>query len=365
MNYMKVAYFLGGLNRGGFENLVCDICRRYGQTSYDFVCVYRHEGNMSETFKNTRAPMIHVAKNGGMLRYLLDIRRALRREHVTIVHSQTPQNTLLLSVALLGTGIQVMTTFHGYNFSKAPWWQRMIVYNTSEKIICVSEHQKSEYEQRWRLPNENKLEVVYNGIDFDKIDLAKPSSEFAEEPRKKRLAMVGNFVSGRSQNIIAKSVQVLKARGITDVDFYFIGKRIEVESELYDNCLKYCEENGLKNVHFLGSRGDVPEILKAIDGFVYSTVNDTFGIAVIEAIAAGLPVVVNDWPVMMEVCGVENAGIRYFQTGNVTDAADKIALLLSNLKDSKNAAKKNAELVHKRYSIEQHINQLNKIYQSL
>ena len=76
------------------------------------------------------------------------------------------------------------------------------------------------------------------------------------------------------------------------------------ESDLEkDFVLKYCEDNNLDNVYFLGGRGDVPALLKVMDGFVYSSVHDTFGIAVVEAMAAGLPVVVNDYEVMKEVCG--------------------------------------------------------------
>lgn len=377
MRELKVAYFIGALNRGGAENLICDICRRHKQIPYDFVCVYRHEGNMSDAFKSTGAPMIHVAKKGGMLRYLLDVRKVLRQEHITIVHSQTPQNTLLLAIALLGTGIKVITTFHGYNFSKAPWWQQKIVYNVSKKILCVSEHQKSVYEQRWHLPNANKLEVLYNGIDFTKIDGVKNERVRELGSERVKLAMVGNFVDVRSQIVVVKAIARLDAMRlepkdldathlvIPEFDFYFVGKRVEQEAALYDECVKYCEEHQLNNVHFLGSRGDVPEILKTVDGFVYSTALDTFGIAVIEAIAAGLPIVVNDWPVMTEVCGAENEGIRYFHTEDAEDAAAKIAMLLSNLEESKIVAKENAKRMHEKYSIEQHINHLNSIYQSL
>lgn len=54
----------------------------------------------------------------------------------------------------------------------------------------------------------------------------------------------------------------------------------------------------MDKVHFMGPRSDVPELLASWDAFLYSTDHDTFGIAVVEAIAAGLPTFVNDWEVM-------------------------------------------------------------------
>lgn len=368
---MKVAYFIGTLNRGGAETLILDICRRHKEVPFDFACVYRHEGNISDEFKQSGVPLIQIAKSRGMLRYLQDVRKVLKRERVTIVHSQTGANSLVLALALMGTGIKIVTTFHGHLFADAARWQRKIVYRASEKILCVSEYQKRYYEEKWKLPKVNKLQVVYNGIDFGKIDAAVNSEELIVNSGIK-LAMVGNFVKGRSPLIIVKAIKKVNSEKLIvnsekqpSFDFYFIGRRDDHETWRYDECVDYCKQHKLQNVHFLGSRNDVPVILKSIDGFVYSTAHDTFGIAVIEAIAAGLPVVVNDWPVMTEVCGEANAGIRYFRSDDVEDAAAKISVLLSNIKESKKTAKENAKLVRKKYSIEQHINQLNKIYQSL
>lgn len=369
---MKIAYFIGALNRGGLESLTLDICRKHGETPYDFVCIYRHEGNMSEDFKKSGANLIHVPKKRGYLLYLWTLRRTFTREKVTIVHSQTPSNTLLLSLVLLGTGIKVVTTFHGH-FGSTPWIIRKIVYRTSDSIICVSKHLKEYTEKEWHLPKRNKLQVVYNGIDFSKIDLAKPCPEFVETPHRIRLAMVGNFVVGRSQNIIVKSIHILHQQGLKDFDFYFIGKKAEHEAWRYDDCVRYCEEYNLDNVHFLGSRGDVPELLKTMDGFVYSTEHDTFGIAVIEAIAAGLPIVANDWPVMTEVCNLglpeTNSTIRFFNTDDVDDCAEKMKNLLTDIENNQQQLRTDCQLaadtVKQKYSIQKHIADLYVIYQSL
>lgn len=369
---MKVAYFIGALNRGGAESLILDICRQHKSVPYDFVCVYRHEGNMSDDFKKSGANLIQVPKKRGYLRYLCALRKTFISEEVNIVHSQTPSNTLLLAIALLGTGIQIITTFHGYNFGHAPRRQRKIVYEVSEKILCVSNHQKQYYEHKWHLPIENKLQVIYNGIDFSKIDSALPRDGRRYDGRI-RLAMVGNFVSGRSQNIIVKSIHSLYKLGICDFDFYFIGRRDDKEGWRYDNCVKYAEAHQLGNIHFLGSRGDVPELLKTMDGFVYSTEHDTFGIAVIEAIAAGLPILVNDWPVMTEVCNLglpeTNNAIRFFRTDDVEDCADKMKELLSDITTNKKQLQTNckqaSDVVKRKYSIQKHIENLYAVYQSL
>jgi glycosyltransferase involved in cell wall biosynthesis len=56
-------------------------------------------------------------------------------------------------------------------------------------------------------------------------------------------------------------------------------------------------------VRFLGRRSDVPELLKASDIYVHVPLYEGFGIAVIEAMAAGLPVIASDVPGLAQVVG--------------------------------------------------------------
>jgi glycosyltransferase involved in cell wall biosynthesis len=364
---MKVAYFIGALSRGGAETLMLDMCRKHRDVPYDFVCVYRHDGNMSEAFKASGAPMIQIPKKRGYLRYLWDIRKAILHEHVTIVHSQTPSNTLLLAFALLGTEIKIVTTFHGHMFADDSWWKRKIVYAASEKIICVSEYQKRYYEQKWRLPKENKLRVVYNGIDFSKFEVTNERVNELTNEGRARLCMVGNFIKGRSQMVVCEALRELsvncKVEGVK-WDFYFIGRKDEEQAWRYEECVKYCEENQLSNALFLGGREDVPELLKTMDGFVYSTEHDTFGIAVIEAIAAGVPVVVNDWDVMMEITN-NGEWATIYPTGNVEQLANEMEKLITHPAEYKEKCMVYAEKVRERFSIEKHIERLSAIYDEI
>ncbi len=363
---MKVAYFLGALNMGGAEAIVRDICKAHNITPYTPICLYRKDGNLSEAIQNTGVQCLHV-QHKNLFRYLYQLRRTIIQEKIDIVHSQTPSNTLLCALALVGTDVKVITTFHGHSFADAPWWQRKIVYRKSKQIICVSEYEKQYYEQKWHLPKDNKLVVVHNGVDFTKLDtnqspITNHQSTITNHQSQINLCMVGNFQGGRSPIVVCQALNRLK--GMTqsyNMQFYFIGKRVEAEPWRYDECVQYCEAHKLANVHFLGGRNDVPELLHQMDGFVYSTEHDTFGIAVVEAMAAGLPVIVNDWDVMKEITK-NGQWATLFKTEVAVDCADKIEDLLNNLEKRKAEAQGVAEQVRKEYSIEKHIERLNDVY---
>ena len=173
--------------------------------------------------------------------------------------------------------------------------------------------------------------------------------------------MVGNFNTVRSQFVIVQGIAELNKKRITNFDFYFVGKRTQNLESLYDDCVRYCEQNKLDNVHFLGARDDVPSLLKSADGFVYSTNSDTFGIAVVEAMAAGVPVIVNDWAVMKEITK-DGKWATLFKTEDVEDCANAIEDLLNNLEARKADAQEIAKQVRKEYSIEKHIERLDNIY---
>lgn len=357
---MKVAYLIGSLNRGGAETLMLDVFRNAEKASFDIICVHRKGGAYKEAFYAAGPKIYRLSpKCFGYIRYLIQLRQLFQKEGVSIIHTQHWLDCIYAWIATIGINIRIINTFHGfYSMRGINGVLCRLSIRMADDVCFVSQYEQDWYKKQMRILEE-KCHVVYNGIDFAKIDSASPSLEFANQQQRIRLAMVGNFVSGRSQNTIVKSIHILRERGIRDFDFNFIGRRVDGQEAYYDECLQYCKENNLDNVYFLGGRGDVPALLKVMDGFVYSSVHDTFGIAVVEAMVAGLPVVVNDYDVMEEVCG--NA-VAYFKSNDSENCANMIEELLTELPQRKQTAKKNAELIRRKYSIETYIDRLYRIY---
>ena len=367
---MKVAYLIGSLNRGGAETLLLDIFRKAANTPFEKILIHRKGGLYERYFEQESSHCYKIThRRFHIIRYLNQLRKKLKQEKTTIIHAFYPLDLIAAKMATIGMNISTLVTFHGYLGGEAGWITGLIyraIIIMADKICFVSGEQMKKYEQRYGAIVRKKGVVLYNGLNFEKFDAIESGVE-SQESRVK-LCMVGNFNSVRSQIVICKALHEIsvksKAEGIK-WDFYFIGGRYSGEEHYYDECVAYCKEHGLDYVHFMGVREDVPALLKSMDGFVYSSRNDTFGIAVIEAIACGLPVVVNDHPVMKEVCGVANAGVRYFRTDVSEDAAAQIEAMMANLEQSQHAALNNAIAVRNKYSIESHIQKVYAIYKTL
>jgi glycosyltransferase involved in cell wall biosynthesis len=248
----------------------------------------------------------------------------------------------------------------------------------------VSDTQRIYYQEKYRLKAE-KQKVVYNGISFEKLDVGLTSTlatdsmtlshtisngktklhtELHLSSKTLLLGAVGNFNDVRDQLTTCRFLKLLNEKKV-DFHFVFVGKKIESSLELYNDCVRYCEENDLMEVvSFLGTRNDVPQILNELDAFIYSTNHDTFGIAVIEAMAVGIPVFVNDWEVMKET--TQNG--KYANLYKTKDESDllRIFMLFMDKKDSYQIkADKGAYYVCEKFNIEKHIKNLKSLYLTL
>ena len=364
---MKVAYFIGSLNRGGTEMLTLDICRKKDYAPFEMILVYRNDGELTEEYKATGVPIFKIKPKGMKIGYFGQMRKLLMQEKVDIVHAQTFVNAKIALVTTAFSTIRVVSSFHGFSFAQTFLLERCFVMNRSDELVFVSNYVQEYYLQRNKYCDAAKCNVVYNGVDLDKFERHYSIPEFIrpnnpDAPNTIKLVMVGNFVKERSQIVICRSIKLLKKQGVDNFVFYFVGKRVENEPNPYDECIRYCEANDLMGiVHFIGNRGDIPAILQHVDGFVYSTVQDTFGIAVVEALLAGLPVVANDWDVMKEISH-EGEYMTLFETGNEVDCCAKMLSLIENIDVFSREAKNRVDSVKELFSVEKHIKGLSAVY---
>lgn len=373
---MKIAYLFGSLTRGGTETLMLDVFRHAPGHGLNAIGVYRKTGEYEQDFLNSGVPMFKLAPGANKLAYLLKLRKLLLTNQVDIVHAQQPVDAFYAYFACLGTKIRIMLTLHGYDFndSKASKSVLKFIISRTDKNIFVSKSQSDFYVKRFNL-DPVKQHVVYNGISFSKIidafdnkaiDQLQRDQNIKKElnlsPDTLLLSSVGNFIPVRDQMTLCRFANLLKKQEV-DFRLLLVGKRLDFVASQYDDCVSYCRENDLLNhVSFLGMRTDVPQILAQSDAFVYATDYDTFGIAVAEAMATGIPVFVNDWEVMSEVT-VQGKYATLYKTKDERDLVEKFMLFLKHKNDCISKAQLAQQFVRETYSIDSHISNLMQQYE--
>ena len=367
----------GSLTRGGTETLMLDVflnARKYG---LDAISVYRKTGEFEQDFMNSGVPMFKLVPKTNILVYLLRLRKLLLSHQVDIVHAQQPIDALYAYLACKGTKMRIILTLHGYDFNDNQASRSVLKYiiSRTDKNIFVSNAQQHYYVSKFKLNHEKQC-VVYNGISFSKIIDAFDKQAIdhllhGEHNIKKELNIsdnsllitsVGNFLPARDQMTLCKFAMELKKLGV-NFHLILIGKRVNFSPESYDNCISFCRDNKLsRDVSFPGVRSDVPEILAQSDAFVYATYHDTFGIAVAEAMATGIPVFVNDWKVMQEITA-DGKYASLYKTEDEKDLLEKFMLFLENKNSFIYKTKLAQQFVRETYSIESHISNLMQQYE--
>jgi glycosyltransferase involved in cell wall biosynthesis len=117
----------------------------------------------------------------------------------------------------------------------------------------------------------------------------------------------------------------------------------------------------LERVKFLGHRSDVPEILAAGDVFVFPSLYEGLGGALIEAMALGLPIVASDIPAIREV--VEQDRNAFLVAPTDSEAlSQSIARLLDDVPLARRFAERSAVLFEERFTLEKSVSRMIELY---
>ena len=173
--------------------------------------------------------------------------------------------------------------------------------------------------------DQKKMTVVHRGRDIKKYDvLPFNRKEIGIDEDKIILLNVARHEYQKGQDILLKALTLLPKEILEKVHLLIVGR----EGKLTTSLLKFVEENKLETtITFLGHRADIPELLKMSDIFVFPSRFEGLPGVLIEAEAAGLPVICTNLPMMKEVVEVDKNAL-VFEINNERQLAECISKLV-------------------------------------
>jgi glycogen synthase len=190
---------------------------------------------------------------------------------ITTCHfNDDPTDEALLSVGRLGESARLLRAWHTFTFRHTRNW------------IAVSRYAAGKL--RRLIPSDATIEVVHNGLDFDRIS-GFPSNHALrkEHPGKTLVLNVGYLDPRKNQRLLLKIASVLREQPVV---FFVVGDgpdRSWLDSEI-------ARLNLNDTVHLLGRREDVLSLMHTCDIYLHTATNENCPFVLIEAMAAGLPV---------------------------------------------------------------------------
>ncbi len=166
------------------------------------------------------------------------------------------------------------------------WFVEWLTMRTPDQLIAASEQTADRL--REVLGDRASISVVPNGIDLDQIRNSYPDAA------KVDLVTVGRFLPHKSIDVLLDSVAILRDSGLP-VTCRVIGDG-PLREHLHAQAKRLGIEGAVDFRHEVWEQKDVYALMKAARVAVFPTTREGFGIAVLEAIACGLPVVTTSAP---------------------------------------------------------------------
>ncbi len=238
------------------------------------------------------------------------------------VHLFPAQLWVALAAKLANATARLVTTEHStYNRRRRPIYRPMDrwMYAQYRFIASISEATTKAL-VRWLPELARKARTCPNGVDVDFFASAPASSKFdvlSLPDHCPVILSVGRLEFPKDNETVIRAMSLIQDAHLAVVG---IGPRLE---ELESLARKLRVAN---RVHFLGQRTDVPQLMKAADIYVQSSRWEGFGIAALEAMASGLPVVASRVPGLAELVG--DTGLL-FEPGDHEQLAGHLDTLLN------------------------------------
>ena len=367
---MKILHLLDTTNRGGAETQVLDVCRRAADFGFEITMVACGGGALESEFAATGVEFIRLQRKLPLDIYLSSqIRKIIREREIEIVHGyQAVEGLHLYLAAHRLPKVKKVLSFQGFIPGRKNRLTAKFVAPLMDANITVSKSLLQYLREETKIKKFDNFQLIYNGADRTRLEPTGKSlrAELNLPPDVLLGGMIGNFLPDptKDQLTICRALPRVMAE-ISNFQFVFAGKIADGAEEKAADCINFCIENKIiERVHFLGMRSDVPDILAALDLFVFSSLREGLPVAVCEAMLAGVPLIASDIAPLMEISdGGKCAEI--FPTGDAEILSEKILHLLKDKNSRDELAEKAATFAGENFSIESHLTNLKMLYQNL
>lgn len=230
-----------------------------------------------------------------------------------------------LAVRMAGMSVPMLTTEHSTNNRRRAmtfgnFFDRKL-YAPYKYIVCISEGVRGVMLE-WLPGIKSRLVTVLNGIN---------TKTFMTVPLVEKEALPPVIISvGRLQKMKNYQMAVNACHMLKDLDFeyHIIGDGPERGA-----IKKIIEEKGLVDkVKLFGFQSNVAKYLGRSNIFLMPSFWEGFGLALVEAMACGLPVIVSNVPGVREIVGQDQQGGFLVNPNNCASIAEKLRILINSNK---------------------------------
>ncbi len=377
---VRILHLIENLIIGGAERVLVDIVTNIDKDKFkSIVCVYRNENPLLDELVRAGYPVIYLRKNlltpvfPKFLKPLflllesiilvIRLAKLMRENNIQILHTHLFSAGLWGRLAaLIGGRPKIITTEHtttDWEKSLKKTVANRLLNPITARIVAVTDTVgKTVADVQKVVPGQ--VIIIPNGIKIENFSANKTTKHKTILPGSKpRIAIISSLTPVKRHDLLFTALKVC-SKQIPTISCCVIGdgpERAGLE--------QMARDLGIANfVFFLGNRNDVNEILRGVDIVVSTSDYEGLPMNLLEAMAAGVPVVATDAGGSKDLIDSGKTGILV-ERGNVDAIANGICKIIENHDLSEQLRLNGYKTVEENYSLEKIIKKWEKLYISL
>jgi glycosyltransferase involved in cell wall biosynthesis len=320
---------------------------------------------------NNLGIIIHPIKLGRVFNIfsILKITAIIKSGCYDLVHSHASKDLWFIVPALhiLKNKTPLVFTKHiGSYIIKKDFFHNKI-YNRVNLAIAISSVIKNNLIETTTL-TEDKIKIIFNGVDLEiynpeNADRNKIRNELSIAENEILIGMTGRFSRGKGHEEFLLAANNLNKK-FSYLKFVVVGEASYGEDEYANSVKQFAFNYQLKNVYFIGFRSDIPDVLAAMDIFAFPSHSESFGIALIEAMAMFKPSVCSNSEGVLDIA-VDNETSYLFKVKDENDLMEKLKQLILDSDKRKNFGNNARKRVTELFDLEKVTDQIINVYLKL
>jgi len=330
----KIVFIWNNFLIGGTERMLLDILKNLDRNKFDIsIITILGSGPMEKDFRNLgcsifffgskKYPSSFFLKAIWFLSIpciLLRLVIILKKINPDTIITSLYQSDILGYLANLSLNKKIVSIQHDMvRKGSIIRWLKIKALKDTNQVIAISNDVKQFLIEYFKVPA-SKIEIVYNGVDFEKFS----SFQKFDDNWGPVFGIIARLDKIKGHIYILEALKKLKKEGVKLPEFIFVGNGSEK-----GNLENFVKGNSLSGVKFIGEVLDIGQYLKQIDVFVFPSLSEGLGIAILEALAAKKLIIASNVGGIKELIKHNETGILVKPT-NVDDLYKAIKWVLEN-----------------------------------
>lgn len=365
---LRVLHINSARTFGGGERHTADLANALHRRGHEVFAAVAPQSPLVKELK--RLPSSNIfempLRNALDVQSAIELARRVVEKEIEIIHAHVARDYLLAVLASRRSSAPLILTRHLERPLKS--LHRWTLARVAGVIAVSSAVERALLEQKIFPPE--KIRYIPNGIDVDRFE--RCAREFDHERFRRLSGIKGQYLVGivgelrehKGQEDFIRAAHIL-AQDFKSVDFVIVGEDASPRKEYRAHLERLVTELGLQSsVHFTGWLADVCQLLPALDLFVSSSRVEPFGLVMVEAMAAGVPLIATATGGAREIVEDGVTG-KLVAVGDVKALASAIKGLLEDERERRRMGERARARARERFSLERMVAETEALYKEV